>query len=107
MVDVQGRRGDPRLRARSIRRGGRRQGAGMNAPSRGVAVPDRETTRIWHAWPAWTLSALVALMPLSFSIEPDIKALPAVLLFFCGLALPRYAPVRWSYRTAAPVIAAA
>lgn len=79
----------------------------MNAPSRGVAVPDRETTRIWHAWPAWTLSALVALMPLSFSIEPDIKALPAVLLFFCGLALPRYAPVRWSYRTAAPVIAAA
>ncbi|SEI67043.1 O-antigen ligase family protein [Frateuria terrea] len=79
----------------------------MNAPSHGVAVPDRETARTWRAWPTWTLSALVALMPLSFSIEPGIKALPVALLFFCSLALLRQVPVRQAYRVAAPVVAAA
>ena len=79
----------------------------MNAPSPGVAVPDRETARTWRAWPTWTLSALVALMPLSFSIEPGIKALPVALLFFCSLALLWQVPVRQDYRKAAAVVAAA
>ncbi|MCX7513238.1 O-antigen ligase family protein [Frateuria hangzhouensis] len=64
------------------------------------------TRAAWRAWPDWTLSALLALLPLSFSIELDIKALPAALLFFSGLALLWRAPVRQAYRAAAGVIGA-
>ena len=60
-----------------------------------------------RAWPAWALSALVAVMPLCFSIDPGIKALPVALLFLSGLALLWRGPVRRSYRAAAPVVIAA
>lgn len=80
----------------------------MNAPSHGVAATRDATAQpAWRAWPTWALSALVALMPLSFSVEPNIKALPAALLFFCGLGLLWSAAVRQSYRAAAPVVGAA
>lgn len=50
------------------------------------------------------LSVLVALMPLSFSIDLRIKALPVALLFVAGLwLLISSAPTRRSYRAAAPV----
>lgn len=58
--------------------------------------------------PAVLVSVLVALMPLSFSIDWDIKALPAALLFLLGLALLAGAPsVRRDYRAAWPPVAAA
>jgi O-antigen ligase len=77
----------------------------MSARSPEMAVNRQEQVRpVWQAWPAWALSALVALMPLSFSVEPDIKALPAALLFFCGLGLLWRAPVRQGYRAAAAVV---
>ena len=53
----------------------------------------------------WLLSVLVALMPLSLSIDPPIKALPTALLFIVGaVLLVRFAQVRRSYRAAAPVL---
>lgn len=53
----------------------------------------------------WLLSVLVALMPLSLSIDPPIKALPTALLFIAGVVLVvRVAPVRRSYHAAAPVL---
>lgn len=61
----------------------------------------------WRAWPEWVLAALLALMPLSFAVEPDIKALPAAVLFLSGLVLLARAGVRRSCRPAAPVLAAA
>jgi O-antigen ligase len=80
----------------------------MNARTRDVAVShDPVARRARHAWPAWALATLVALLPLSFSIETRIKALPVALLFFCGLALLRHAAVRRDYRAAAPVMVAA
>lgn len=80
----------------------------MSARSRDLMQARREhVSATWQAWPAWTLATLVALMPLSFSVEPDVKALPAALLFLCGLGLLRHAPVRQAYRAAAPVMAAA
>ena len=66
--------------------------------------PGRPTSR---AWLTWALSALVAVMPLSFSIEPRIKALPVALLFVSGLALLWRAAVRRSCLAAAPVLAGA
>ena len=58
--------------------------------------------------PAWVASILVALVPLSFSIDLRIKALPPALLFLLGLALILgAAPVRRSYRRAWPPVAAA
>ena len=72
------------------------------ATNRDLAAPP-----FGRAWTAWALSVLVASMPLSFSIEGGIKALPAALLFFCGLGLLRHAAVRHGCRTAAPVMAAA
>lgn len=56
---------------------------------------------------AWALSALAAVMPLSFSIDPAIKALPVALLFVSGLVLLWRAPVRRGYRVAMPVVAPA
>jgi len=80
----------------------------MNTRSPGLAVSHHSTAhRVWRAWPTWTLSALVALMPLSFAVEPGIKALPAALLFFGGLALLWRAPARQAFRVAAPVVATA
>jgi O-antigen ligase len=57
---------------------------------------------------AWTVSILVALMPLSFSLGWKIKALPQALLFLLGLALlAGVATIRRSYRTACPPMAVA
>ncbi|MEO8777256.1 MAG: O-antigen ligase family protein [Rhodanobacter sp.] len=42
------------------------------------------TLKLWQTLP---LSILVALMPLSFSIDPQIKTMPPALLFLAGLAL--------------------
>ncbi|MEO6801131.1 MAG: O-antigen ligase family protein [Rhodanobacter sp.] len=60
-----------------------------------------------NAWKTWTLSILVALMPLSFSIDLRLKALPAALLFLTGLALLiGCADTRRSFRRARlPVVA--
>jgi O-antigen ligase len=56
-------------------------------------------------WQPWLLSVLVALMPLSLSIDQRIKTLPTALLFIAGVCLiTRYADVRRSYRAAAPVV---
>jgi len=58
--------------------------------------------------PAWTVSILLALMPLSFSIDWGIKALPPALLFLLGLALvASTASIRRSYRAAWPPVAVA
>lgn len=57
------------------------------------------------SWQPATLSILLALMPLSFSIDQRIKALPAALLFLVGLALlVGSSQTRRSYRAAAPVV---
>ncbi|CAM5416158.1 O-antigen ligase family protein [Rhodanobacter lindaniclasticus] len=57
---------------------------------------------------AWVVSILAALLPLSFSVEWGIKALPSALLFLLGLTLiARAASVRRSYRAAGPVVAVA
>lgn len=80
----------------------------MSARSSDVAAVEPEAAGpARQAWPAWTLSALLALMPLSFSVEPGIKALPAAALFLSGLLLLGRADVRGSYRTAAPALAGA
>jgi O-antigen ligase len=58
--------------------------------------------------PAWVVSILVALMPLSFSIDWGVKALPSALLFLLGLALPAgVTSVRCDYRAAWPLVAVA
>lgn len=59
-------------------------------------------------WPAWALSILLALIPLSLAIEYRIKVLPVALAFFAGLwFVATSASTRRSYRYARPVIAAA
>ncbi|MEI7035348.1 O-antigen ligase family protein [Fulvimonas yonginensis] len=80
----------------------------MNARSPGAAmtVVPRARARLRDGY-AWLLSGLVALAPLSFSVEPDIKVLPVALLFLSGLVLLWRAPVRGGYRAAAPVLLAA
>jgi len=58
--------------------------------------------------PAWAVSILLALMPLSFSIDWGIKALPSALLFVLGLVLiAGAASTRRSYRAAWPPVVAA
>jgi O-antigen ligase len=59
-----------------------------------------------NAWWLATLSVLVALMPLSFSVPWHAKALPAVLLLIAGLQLLfSSTATRNSYRAAWPVVA--
>ncbi|HZX70905.1 MAG TPA: O-antigen ligase family protein [Rhodanobacter sp.] len=59
-------------------------------------------------WQAWALSILVALMPLSFSINLTGKVLPPALLFLAGLALLiGSAACRRGVRAAWPPMAAA
>jgi O-antigen ligase len=59
-------------------------------------------------WHLWSLSVLVALMPLSFSTDQHIKVLPTALLFLAGLGmLARDRQTRRSYRTAWLAVAAA
>lgn len=56
-------------------------------------------------WQPWLLSILLALMPLSLSIDQRVKVLPPALLFIAGgWLLARRAEVRRSYRAAAPVV---
>lgn len=38
-------------------------------------------------WQTWTLSILLTLLPLSFSIDPGVKVLPPALLFLAGMYL--------------------
>jgi O-antigen ligase len=60
------------------------------------------------SWQSWALSALVALMPLSFSIELKVKTLPPALLFLAGLVLLLGSTdCRRSFRAAWPPVAAA
>ncbi|HEV2620827.1 MAG TPA: O-antigen ligase family protein [Frateuria sp.] len=80
----------------------------MSARSQDLPVLQREPGHpASHAWLTWALSALLAVMPLSFSIEPGIKAMPVALLFIGGVASLWRAPLRRSYRAAAPVTAGA
>ncbi len=59
-------------------------------------------------WQSWTLSILLALIPLSLSIDHRIKALPVALAFLAGVwFVTTSAPTRRSYRYAWLVIAAA
>ncbi|MEO9078654.1 MAG: O-antigen ligase family protein [Rhodanobacter sp.] len=59
-------------------------------------------------WQAWVLSTLIALMPLSFSIDLRIKAVPAAMLFMVGLfLLIRSTSAHDSIRAAWPPVAAA
>ncbi len=59
-------------------------------------------------WQTWALSILVALMPLSFSVSLQVKAVPPALLFLTGLALLIGSTAcRRCYRVAWPPIAAA
>lgn len=56
----------------------------------------------------WAISIVVALMPLSFSIQLRLKAVPTALLFLTGLALLiGSASVRRSFRAARPPVIAA
>jgi O-antigen ligase len=58
-----------------------------------------------NAWWLGTLSVLVALMPLSFSVPWHAKALPAILLLMAGLQLLfSSTATRNSYRAAWPVV---
>ncbi|WEN15741.1 O-antigen ligase family protein [Rhodanobacter sp. AS-Z3] len=58
-----------------------------------------------NSWKGWTLSILVALVPLSVSIDIRLKALPAAALFLAGLAsIARFRQVRDSYRSASSVV---
>lgn len=67
--------------------------------------PVQATPKIWQAW---ALSILVALMPLSFSIDLRLKAVPTGLLFLTGLALLiGSAGTRRSFRAAWLPVAAA
>ncbi|MEO6925231.1 MAG: O-antigen ligase family protein [Rhodanobacter sp.] len=59
-------------------------------------------------WQTWTISILVALMPLSFSIDSRLKTVPTVLLFLTGLVLLVGVPgTRHSFRAAWPPVVAA
>jgi O-antigen ligase len=59
-----------------------------------------------NAWWVGSLSVLVALMPLSFSVSYHVKAVPALVLLIAGIALiVTNRRVRASYRAAWPVVA--
>lgn len=60
-------------------------------------------------WQSWAVSALIALVPLSFSVDWRIKALPPALLFLTGLVvLIRSSSARRTFRVDAwPPVAAA
>ncbi|MEO9091243.1 MAG: O-antigen ligase family protein [Rhodanobacter sp.] len=59
-------------------------------------------------WQTWTLSILVALMPLSFSIDTRVKSVPQALLFLVGLGLLiGSAACRGCFRAAWPPVVAA
>jgi len=73
----------------------------MNVRNPAALASHAPARQSWRTWLTWTLSALLALVPLCFSIEAGAKALPAALLFVCGLVLLWRAPVRQSYRAAA------
>jgi O-antigen ligase len=78
----------------------------MSADRPGMMAAPASQPR-WRHGLTWCASALVALLPLSLSVEPDIKALPAAALFLGGLALLWQPTVRQSYRAAAPVVVTA
>jgi O-antigen ligase len=81
-------------------------GARRSAP--GFQLEGHPVQATFKQWQPWILSILVALMPLSFSVEHRIKALPTVLLFLAGLiAIFSASQTRRSYRKAWPVVFAA
>ena len=82
--------------------------AGEQHVRRSNPTEDRRVQAALKSWQTWTLSILVALMPLSFSINLKIKTLPPALLFLAGLALLLgSATCRGCFRAAWPPIAAA
>jgi O-antigen ligase len=79
-----------------------------SCPGRSSSTENHYVQAVLKQWQLWSLSVLVALMPLSFSTDQHIKALPVALLFLAGLGLlARDRQTRRSYRAAWPVIAAA
>lgn len=76
-----------------------------------LAYPFAEGLRVQASlkpWQSWTLSILLALIPLSLSIDQRIKALPVASAFIAGLwFVTTSAPTRRSYGYARLVIAAA
>lgn len=73
-----------------------------------IALEDRRVQATPKPWQTWAFSILVALMPLSFSIDLRLKAVPTALLFLTGLALLILgADTRRSFRAAWPPVAAA
>ncbi len=75
-------------------------------PSR--PIEDHPVQAALKSWQTWALSILVALMPLSFSIDLRVKTLPQALLFLAGLVLfIGSAACRSCFRAAWPPIAAA
>lgn len=74
----------------------------------GIPTGAARTQTTPKAWQPWLLSILVALLPLSFSIDLRLKVLPVAVLFLVGIGLiARRQPVRECYRAAGPVMAAA
>ena len=71
-------------------------------------IEDHHVQAALKSWQTWALSILLALMPLSFSINLKIKTLPPALLFLAGLVLLLGSPAcRGCFRAAWPPIAAA
>lgn len=79
-----------------------------NCPDRSSLMEYRHVQAALKQWQLWSLSVLVALMPLSFSTDQHVKVLPTALLFLAGLGmLARDRQTRRSYRAIWLVVAAA
>ena len=71
-------------------------------------MEDRHGQATPKPWQTWTISILVALMPLSFSIDSRLKVVPTGLLFLTALVLlVRVEGTRRSFRAAWPPVVAA
>ena len=83
----------------------------MCIPLRLLAQPSAEGLCVQTSlkpWQSWILSILLAVIPLSLSIDHRIKALPVALAFLAGVwFVTTSAPTRRSYRYAWLVVAAA
>lgn len=85
-----------------IRDAGIRRLVGRQRLIEGMTVQETPTR-----WQSWALSLLLAVLPLSFSIDQRIKVLPPALLFLAGLyVIFTSATARDDFRRAWPVIGA-